>query len=109
MHLCKCSNLLKSLEMSSCDVFVSAALHLTEPWWRGGKPNGGRIGVRVHRYAPAVAPLLASLLEAGALSLAGGSAQSACCQRHLPARAALPWQSAGHTTQRFVRLYLCLL
>lgn len=106
MQLCKCSNLLKSLEISSCDVIVSAALHLTESRWRGSKPNGGRIGVRVHRYAPAVAPLLASLLEAGALSLAGGSAQSARCQRHLPARAALPWQSAGHTTQWFVRLCL---
>lgn len=106
MQLCKCSNLLISLEMSSCDVVVSAALHLTEPRWRGGKPNGSCVGVRVHRYAPAVAPLLASLLEAGALSLAGGGAQSARCQRHLPARAALPWQSAGHTTQRFVRLCL---
>lgn len=91
---------------SLCDVVVSVALHLTESRWRGSEPDCGRVGVCVHRYAAAVAPLLAALLEAGALSLAGGGAQSARRQRHLPARSALPRQSAGHATQRFVRLYM---
>lgn len=90
----------------SCKTIVSAALHLTEPWWRGSQPDRGRVSVRVHRYAPAVAPLLTSLLEAGALSLAGGGAESARRQCHLPARPALPRQSAGHATQRYVHHYL---